>query len=474
LSLLNNLKMKKSVVGVIGLGTMGSNLLLNISDHKLAGAGFDIDQKKVDLLLKNKRDNISATNELKTFVSFLEKPAKIILLVPAGPIVDSVLKDLIPLLSAGDVVIDGGNSYFKDTDRRFHTLKETGLHFMGMGVSGGEEGARFGPSIMPGGDESAYHSIESVLNAIAAIYKGEPCAAYMGNGPAGHYVKMVHNGIEYAMLQIIAETYSVLKKINKLDNVQIANIFKSWVKGELNGYLMESAIEVILRKDDLAEGFLIDHVLDVARSKGTGKWTSQDAMEVQVPVPSIDMAVAVRDLSSWIDLRKQLASRKTNELPAKKLKTTELKKAVSAAFMLCYAQGLHQIHKASEVYKFDTSLLQVVKNWRAGCIIRSGMLPVFKKAYEKNPSLVNILADEEIFKSIYVNIPSLSSIVLRTIQSGYTIPAIESCLSYFRMMTSDSLPMNVIQGLRDHFGAHTYERNDRTGIFHTDWAQPVK
>ena len=197
-------------------------------------------------------------------------------------------------------------------------------------------------------------------------------------------------------------------------------------------------------------------------------------MEVQVPVPSIDMAVAVRDLSSWIDLRKQLASRKTNELPAKKLKTTELKKAVSAAFMLCYAQGLHQIHKASEVYKFDTSLLQVVKNWRAGCIIRSGMLPVFKKAYEKNPSLVNILADEEIFKSIYVNIPSLSSIVLRTIQSGYTIPAIESCLSYFRMMTSDSLPMNVIQGLRDHFGAHTYERNDRTGIFHTDWAQPVK
>lgn len=464
--------MNENAIGVIGLGTMGCNLLLNISDHGYPVSGYDIDPNKAAALTAIRTDKVFATSDLQAFVSSLAAPAKIILLVPAGKIVDNVLQQLTPLLTAGDIIVDGGNSYFKDTERRFQELKKLDLHFMGVGISGGEEGARKGPSIMPGGDPEAYNSISTILNAIAAKYNNISCAAYMGNGPAGHYVKMVHNGIEYAIMQLIAESYHLLKRINHLDNPEIAKIFEGWSNNDLNGYLMESTSEVLHRMDDITQiGWLVDKVLDVARAKGTGKWASQDAMDLQVPVPVIDQAVIARDLSSWIDIRIVLSKHINEHHEEAILEIDLIQQALFAAFMLAYIQGLHLIHEASKQYGFQTQMIEVVRNWRSGCIIRSTMLPIFEKAYSRNPEQSNLLLDPEIFEMINSRISALTYVVISGIRGGEAIPCFQSSLSYFQMFTSAQLPMNIIQALRDHFGAHTFERRDTPGIFHADWAE---
>lgn len=465
----------KSEVGIIGLGTMGRNLLLNISDHGFGVSGYDINKDQVQLVLNEKRENSFATSVLPDFVNSLAKPARIIILVPAGKIVDLVITDLKPLLSPGDIIIDGGNSYFKDTNRRYQELKETQLHFMGMGVSGGESGARTGPSIMPGGDEEAYQAIEPVLNAIAAKAGGEPCAQYMGNGSAGHYVKMVHNGIEYGMMQIISESYGLLRHVAHHTNPEISRYFQQWTTEMLSGYLMESAIIVLDRKDDLADGLLLDHVEDAAKSKGTGKWTSQDAMDLQVPVPTIDMAVMTRDLSSWIDLRKSLKLNSVSfESHKANIDSETLQRAMYCAFLLDYIQGLHQIAQASKTYEFNTSLGKVIKNWRAGCIIRSSLLPVLDSAHQDSPTATHLLENKNLFTEVQKYVSDLSTIIAIGHENSYPLPCMESALTYFRMMTVGTLGQNMIQGLRDHFGAHTYERTDREGIFHIDWESNEK
>ncbi len=460
----------KSEVGIIGLGTMGRNLLLNVSDNGFGVSGYDINKAQVQLTLDEKRANAFATSDLKEFVASLNKPARIIMLVPAGKIVDLVIADLKPLLSPGDIIIDGGNSYYKDTNRRYQELKDTKLHFMGMGVSGGESGARTGPSIMPGGDEEAYHAIEPVLNAIAAKSNGEACAQYMGNGSAGHYVKMVHNGIEYGMMQIIAEAYGMMRHVAHHSNTTIADFFEHCSQDMLSGYLIESAIIVLRKKDDLAEGDLLDHVEDAAKSKGTGKWTSQDAMDLQVPVPTIDMAVMTRDLSSWIDLRNTLMSPDVSFTHHKTdISEAKLQRAIYCAFLLDYTQGLHQIAQASKSYEYNTDLGKVIRNWRAGCIIRSSLLPLLDQAHQSSPEADHLLQNKELYAETIKYLPDLHYIVNISLESGYPLPCMQSALTYFQMLSSGALGQNMIQGLRDHFGAHTYERSDREGIYHIDW-----
>ncbi len=459
-------------IGMIGLGTMGRNLMLNIADHKHSIIGYDKDASKVDQVNAiTGYDNISATADISTFVSSLEKPARIILLVPAGPIVDYVIKDLTSLLVQGDIIIDGGNSYFKDTDRRYTELKTKGIHFMGMGVSGGEEGARFGPSIMPSGDSVAYGHVKAILDDASAKFDGMPCSKYMGNASAGHYVKMVHNGIEYGMMQLIAETYDLMKNGLGYDNKRMADVFEAWSKGDLAGFLVESAETVLRQKDSLSSADLIDMIKDVARQKGTGKWTSQDALDLQIPVPTIDLAVVARDLSGFEDERKAvhaLASGRSREL-AGSISDDELGKALLAAFLISYNQGLHLIQAASASYQYGTSMVDVVNNWKAGCIIRSALLTHFEKVYKNNPATSLIISDPGIFDMVSANLPALKKVVMFALNNDFGSSAFASALTYLNMFSAGSSPMNMVQGLRDLFGAHTFERIDRPGTFHQEW-----
>ena len=464
--------MEKFSIGMIGLGTMGSNLMLNMADHNHRVIGYDKDPLKVKTLKAIPNyTNIDATVDISEFVSKIQKPAKIILLVPSGPIVDFVIKDLVPFLQKGDIIIDGGNSFYKDTDRRFNELKEIGIHFMGMGVSGGEEGARTGPSIMPSGDPEAYDQVKAILNDVAAKYKDLPCSRYMGNASAGHYVKMVHNGIEYGMMQLIAETYDLLKNGLGLGNDEISDIFTKWNKGKLSGFLIESAAYVLLQMDPTNGGHLIDFIKDVARSKGTGKWTSQDAMDLQVPVPTIDMAVAARDLSAYSNSRDKISGYNKKVEPRKdhNIEIKDVESALLAGFALTYIQGLHLIRVASRAYNYNTEMKAVVNNWREGCIIRSGLLENFEQVYMTDGYDGMILSDEEIYKLVAKHMPMLKKVVLFALQNDFGSSAFASSATYFNMMSTKLSPMNLIQGLRDLFGAHTFERTDQEGTFHHIW-----
>jgi len=459
-------------VGMVGLGTMGRNLMLNIADHNHCIIGYDKDTAKVDEVNQiPDYPGISATTDIKQFVGSLEKPARIILLVPAGKIVDYVIADLKPLLTKGDIIIDGGNSYFKDTDRRFNELKEQGIHFMGMGVSGGEKGARFGPSIMPSGDSEAYKCIKPVIDDAAAKFNDLPCSRYMGHASAGHYVKMVHNGIEYGMMQLIAESYDILHRGMQYSNSEIADIFENWSNGQLAGFLIESAVQVLRKNDDVTGGDLIDMVKDVARQKGTGKWTSQDALDLQVPVPTIDLAVVARDLSGFVAERQVLHSceNQTTLPKLSQISTDELADAVYTAFILTYNQGLHLIKIASDTYNYEVPLIDVIHNWKAGCIIRTALLVHFEQVYAQNPQSTMLITDEAICSLVKQKLPTLRKVVIAALEHNFGSSAFASALTYFNMFTADKSPMNIIQGLRDLFGAHTFERIDKTGTFHVDW-----
>jgi 6-phosphogluconate dehydrogenase len=460
--------------GMIGIGVMGSNLLLNMADHGYAVIGFDLKQERADKLEQAAKPGtmVKGVTDISAMVKALKKPRKMMMLVPAGKPVDDVIENLLPYLEKDDIVIDGGNSYYKDTLKRITYLQGKGIHFFGMGVSGGELGARLGPSMMPGGDKGAYQYLRPILEAIAAKAEGEPCVSYMGNNAAGHYVKMVHNGIEYAMMEMISEVYDLLHRSGNCSNEQLHTIFGQWNEGQLHSYLIEITTEIFKTKDLDSGHFLVDVILDQAGSKGTGKWTSQEAMDLPVSIPTIDMAVAMRDLSVYKDQRVKAA-----KLYQPSIERTEITKDLLAdlenmlafCFVMAYAQGLSMLAKASDELKMDIPLPDVVKVWRGGCIIRSALLGNFTDAFKKDPKLPNLLLDQGIAELVKNREDSIRRVLCTGITSKIPMSGISSALGYYDAFLSDRMPTNLIQAQRDFFGAHTYQRIDKQGVFHTEW-----
>jgi 6-phosphogluconate dehydrogenase len=466
--------------GMIGLGTMGRNLLLNVADRRFSAIGFDKDPEKAQLLESSATPGtrVKGVHTLEEMIRQLKPPRKIMLLVPAGPIVDTVINDLLPLVEAGDIIIDGGNSHYTDTLNRIQFLQDKKIHFMGMGVSGGEEGARKGPSIMPGGDREAWLQVKPVLEAIAAKVNQEPCVAYMGKDAAGHYVKMVHNGIEYAIMQLISEVYDILKRSAGLTNDELHTVFKTWNQGEMKSFLLEITASIFQKEDQLTANRLVDMILDKAGSKGTGKWTSQDAMNLPVAVPSIDIAVAFRDLSVYKTEREAAAALykpRIKKFPGDRDKIIrQLHDALYGATILCYAQGLAMLYKASEELKMEIPLQDVVKIWRGGCIIRSALLENFSSAFKKNKTLSNILLSKKVAALVKKKQIALRRTVQQSSTTKIPVAGLMSALSYFDAYCTEKMPTNLIQAQRDFFGAHTYQRIDKEGTFHTDWNKNEK
>ena len=462
--------------GMIGLGTMGRNLVFNINDHGYTVAGFDKDTKQVDTLRKEAGERkVAATSELNEFIGGLKQPRVILMLVPAGPIVDAVIAELKPLLGDHDLLMDCGNSHYIDTDRRNEELAKENIHFMGVGVSGGEAGARYGPSIMPGGDAEAYKRVEVMLKAVSAKVKDEACVTWLGPGSAGHYVKMVHNGIEYGVMQLIAEAYHSLKVFGGLDNSQLHSIFAEWNKGALQSYLIEITADVFLQKDELSTNDLVDMILDSAKQNGTGAWTSQDAMKLLVPTPVIDAAVTFRNLSAQQSERKsaaQLFGEPKTLLDGDKAAFIEsMEQALHFAIIATYAQGFALLKEASTAYKYNLKLQDIAGIWQGGCIIRAALLNDIRTALTAQPDLNNLMFDETIAGDLIKVEHSLRKIVGTGIEYGIPMPAMTAALSYFDSYRSGWLPANLIQAQRDYFGAHTYSRTDRKGTFHTHWHQ---
>lgn len=461
--------------GMIGLGTMGRNLLLNIADHGFAVIGFDRDTSKAAALesAATAGTMVKGVNSLAEMVQQLKVPRKLMMLVPAGPIVDNVITDLLPLLETGDIIIDGGNSHYTDTLKRIDFVKDRHIHFTGMGVSGGEHGARTGPSIMPGGDMEAWQQLKPVLEAISAKVNDEPCVAYMGKGAAGHYVKMVHNGIEYAIMQLISEAYDILKRHAGLDNDELHTVFNKWNEGDLRSFLIEITAAIFLKKDEGTNNRLVDLVLDKAGAKGTGKWTSQDAMDLGVPVPTIDMAVIMRSLSAAREERIAAAALYkpvVNQIRSGKEKIIEqVHDALYAATVLCYAQGLSMLQKASTELQMDIPMKDVVRIWRGGCIIRSSLLELFVSAYSGKQVPSNILLNKKIASLIKRRSGNFRKTVRLAVANKIPAAGLVSALAYLDAYSSRQLPVNLIQAQRDYFGAHTYQRTDREGSFHTEW-----
>jgi len=464
--------------GMVGLGTMGCNLLLNMADNHFAVVGFDINRVKAEEFeaSANPGTVIKGVYELSSMVQQLKKPRKIMMLVPAGKPVDDVISHLIPLLDKEDIIIDGGNSHFTDTLNRIRLLQEKGIHFMGIGISGGEMGARTGPSIMPGGDIVAWKQVKPILEAVSAKVNGEPCVAYMGKWAAGHYVKMVHNGIEYAIMQLISEVYDILKRGLGLNNDELHGVFKKWNAGEMQSFLLEITAEIFTHTDADTGKAMVDIILDKAGSKGTGKWTSQNSMDLAMPIPTIDMAVAMRDISVYKDERIAAAelyggnSKRAN--PDKEKFILQLHDALYFATIICYAQGFALLHKASKELDMDVPLPDVVKIWRGGCIIRSALLDSFYKVYRKNPELPNMLLDKKIARLIKKKEKKLRNIIRQVTAMKIPIAGFTSALAYFDAYCSSQLPTNLIQAQRDFFGAHMYQRVDKEGMFHNDWQLP--
>ena len=462
--------------GLVGLGVMGRNFILNVADNNFKAYGYDLDQEKVDALKKEGGDlaKVDASSDITTFVNALSAPRKIMLLVPAGKIVDQVIETLLPHLNKGDIIIDGGNSFFTDTDRREAYLKEKGINFFGAGVSGGAEGARKGPSIMPGGDAEAYTHIKPIFEAVAAKFKGEPCVAHLGPKSAGNYVKMVHNGIEYGMMQLTSEIYDLLKKALNLSNDELHQIFDKWNNGRLQSFLVEITAEIFAQKDDLGDGALVDMILDKAKQKGTGKWTSQNAMDLGIPVPTIDVAVSMREISALKEERivaDKLYSRPEPQAIDKDKLIAMAEKSLYFSFIVAYAQGLHQLADASKEYEYDLDMSVIAKIWRAGCIIRSGLLDSISEAYISDKSLPNLLLAPSFVPKVQETMASVRATVSYAALSGIPVPGLSASLNYFEAYTSSLLPLNLIQAQRDNFGSHTYERIDREGIFHTEWGK---
>lgn len=464
----------ENAFGMIGLGTMGSNLLQNIADNGYKCAGYDISTDKVDILNNLNRDTIQGFSDLKTFAKSLKSPRIVMLLVPAGKIVDNVIAELLQVLEQGDIIIDGGNSHFIDTERRNIELEKKGYHFIGMGISGGEEGARKGPSMMPGGDKQAYEMVEPILKKIAAHVNGDPTVAYMGVRSAGHFVKMVHNGIEYALMQLISETYEILKNGLKYSDAAIQEVFKKWNEGRLQSYLLDITRDIFAYKNEGERTILLNTISDQAKAKGTGKWTSQAAMDLNLPIPTIDISVSMRDLSHYKELRVKASKMYPNNENSQYQNKEEayiglLEEAFYFSMVSAYAQGMHLLYKANEEFKYDLNLDVIAKIWRGGCIIRSAFLEDIFAAYKKDSKLEHLFLDDSIHNDLTKSIVGIRTVVSDAILQGIAIPAYSTSLSYFDNFRSANMPTNLIQAQRDYFGAHTYELIGQEGVFHTIW-----
>ena len=463
-------------IGVVGLGVMGSNLLLNIADHGFAVAGYNRDPSRLQSLLAETGERaVRGALSLEALAGMLRPPRAVLMLVSAGSAVDEVIKGLLPYLAPGDLIMDGGNSFFEDTDARAKTLAEKGILYMGVGISGGEEGARRGPSIMPGGPREGYERVRPILEAIAAHVNGEPCVAYLGPGSAGDYVKMVHNGIEYGLMQLIAECYDLMKRGLGLGNDDLHAVFDQWNAAELNGYLMEITARVFLEVDDKTGRRLVDLILDKAKQKGTGEWASQNAMRLGVPVPTIDVAVAARNLSALKDER--VAAGNLLHGPAPRIGkergdfVARLREALYAAMIITYAQGMAQLRGASLANGYHLSLEDVARIWRGGCIIRAALLEKIRDAFRVQPDLTNLLIDPFLGKEVERRQEALREVVGAAAAAGIPTPGLMVSLAYFDSYRSAWLPANLVQAQRDFFGAHTYERVDAKGSFHTEWTE---
>ncbi len=462
--------------GLIGLGVMGRNFILNVADNGFSSFGNDLDDEKVNALKEEGGDltKVNATTDIATFVKALAKPRKIMMLVPAGKIVDAVIEGLLPHIDKGDIIIDGGNSFFTDTDRREAYLSEKGIHFFGAGVSGGAKGARKGPSIMPGGSKEGYVAVQPIFEAVSAKYKGEPCVAYLGPKSAGNYVKMVHNGIEYGLMQLTSEIYDVLKKGGDFSNEELHTTFKTWNEGRLQSFLVQITSEIFEQQDELGDGHLVDQILDKAKQKGTGKWTSQNAMDLGIPVPSIDIAVSMREISALKSERIK-ADAVYDRPKVSSMDKDVLKKLTEEAlyfsFIITYAQGLHQLADASKEYGYNVDIATIAKIWRAGCIIRAGLLADITEAFKVDASLPNLLLSPSFIEKVRGTVGSARKLVAYGAANGIPLPGVSNSLTYFDAYTSSRLPLNLIQAQRDYFGSHTYERLDRAGVFHTEWEE---
>ena len=462
-------------IGMVGMAVMGSNLALNMADHGYQVACYNYTPDLTEKFVKeHPHENAHPFYDLKAFVASLKKPRKIMMMIMAGKPVDSMIEQLIPLLDKGDIIIDGGNSFFGDTMRRYDTCKAHGLNFFGTGISGGETGARRGPCIMPGGDKAAYASVQPIFEAIAAKAEGAPCCTYIGESGAGHFVKMVHNGIEYADMQLIAESYLLLKYAGGLPNNEIAKIFRTWNKGELKSYLVGITADVLAEHDDLGGGFLVDKIVDSAGQKGTGRWTSIEAMKEGVNTSLITAACNARVMSNQSMLRQKMQQ----ALPAANLAhksgqafIDDVEASLYTGKIAAYAQGFALYRAASAHYGWQLDYSRIASIFRGGCIIQAAFLEKITEAYEKTPDLENLMEDAFFLQRIQQNLPALRRTVAFGITCGLPIPALANAASYIDATRSPLLGANLIQGLRDDFGAHTYQRTDREGAFHHNWSQ---
>ncbi len=457
-------------IGLIGLAVMGQNLVLNMADHGLSVAVFNRTTSKTDEFLAGsaKGKKIFGAHALPEFIALLKRPRKIMLMVKAGEAVDEFIEHLRPHLAPGDIVIDGGNSHFPDTQRRFEALQKQGILFVGAGISGGEEGARHGPSIMPGGNPDAWPHIKDILQSIAAKSEdGQPCCDWVGSGGAGHYVKMVHNGIEYGDMQLICEAYDLLKSGGQTD---FASIFAKWNLGALDSYLIEITAEIFRKKD--ADGtLLVDKILDVAGQKGTGKWTGIDALDRGMPVTLIGEAVFARCLSALKEERVEASQHYVGPRCAMKVSPEQISHALYASKIISYAQGFMLMRTASQENKWDLNFGSIALMWRGGCIIRSKFLGKIKQAYDQNPKLMNLLLDPFFEGEVSRCVESWRQVVSEGVLMGVPLPCFSTALSFFDGYRRKDLPANLLQAQRDFFGAHTYERKDqpRGKFFHTNW-----
>lgn len=468
--------MAKSFIGIVGLGVMGQMLALNMKRNGFLVSGYDLDSKKVDEFnSRHQEDKKMAFNDVGSFVDSLDIPRRIMMMVPAGKTVDTVISDLRGYLSPGDVLIDGGNSHFSDTERRKAEGGDEGILYLGTGVSGGEYGAKWGPSLMPGGSIDAWELVRPLFEAIAAKVNGDSCVAYLGPGGAGHYVKMVHNGIEYADMQLIAESYHLLHRGLGLDNTELHQVYAEWNLGELESYLIEITANIFTKKDPETDRAIIDLILDEAKQKGTGKWTSQNSLDLGVPTPTINAAVESRIVSAYKDERVEASKLLNGPEPTIKIESQRvigwLRNALYAAKISSYAQGFALMRMASVEYEYNLNYGEIARIWRGGCIIRARFLNEIRDVFSRNTDIHNLMIDPEISRLMNAHQASLRKVVMMAAECGIPVPAFFSALAYFDAYRSARLPANLTQAQRDYFGAHTYRRVDREGSFHTTWAQ---
>jgi 6-phosphogluconate dehydrogenase len=466
--------MDKANFGIMGLGVMGHMLALNMERNGFRVAGFDLDLGKVQAFgADSTGKNLVACESLDSFLAVLELPCRILMMVPAGKPVDAAIASLKPHLAKGDLLIDGGNTFFTDTERRSKELEAAGIIYIGTGVSGGEQGALWGPAMMPGGQPEAWELVKPIFEAISARACDEPCVAYMGPRGAGHFVKMVHNGIEYGDMQLIAEAYDLLHRGLGLSNPQLHEVFAEWNRGELESYLIEITADIFTKTDPETGSAVIDLILDEAQQKGTGKWTSQNALDLGAPTPTINAAVESRIVSAYKDER--IAASKVLTGPEPKISADPqtvigaLRDALYAAKICSYAQGFGLMRMASKEYDYHLNYGEIAKIWRGGCIIRARFLNDIRAAFSRNPDLPNLMADPGFAQVMNIRQAALRKVVALAAESGISVLAFSSALAYYDAYRSERLPANLTQAQRDYFGAHTYRRLDKEGVFHTEW-----